>query len=436
MKWNWTTKEQEAFDTLKEKFTKAPVLGIPNDEKPFCLETDASDYGIGAVLSQEGNDGKMHPIAFYSTRLNKAEQIYKIYNKEMLAVIKALKKWRHHLMGAKTPVKVYSDHKNLTYFKKPQELEGRQARWYMKPLEYNLELIHQPAAKSARSDTLSRNPSWKENDKESTPITFIKPEWDLSPTIQTMRTDPLLKDIKTEIQSKGIKAVEAVQAINDSEVTQLKTSIKDWVPHEGLLLYQGKVYIPNDDAIKKKVLQRSHDSPGAGHPGREKMLDLVNRQYWWPSITKYVHQYVDGCIICQQNKILPRKPNHLMGRHKIPDQPWEVISVDFITDLPQCQGKDAILTVVDYNTKQGHFIPTVKETSSSGLYQLYMNEVWKHHGTPQKIVSDRGPQFASEFTKALQIVSVFIFNPFFNHFYCPTRPTVLLSPYASLCLPM
>jgi hypothetical protein len=91
-----------------------------------------------------------------------------------------------------------------------------------------------------------------------------------------------------------------------------------------------------------------------------------------------------------------------MGRHEIPEQPWEIISVDFITDLPESKGKTAILTVVDYHTKQGHFIPTTKDTNSEDLFNLYLHEVWKHHGTPRKIVSDRGPQFASEFTKAIQ----------------------------------
>ena len=91
-----------------------------------------------------------------------------------------------------------------------------------------------------------------------------------------------------------------------------------------------------------------------------------------------------------------------MGRHEIPEKPWEIISVDFITDLPKSQGYDAIFTVIDYHSKQGHFIPTTKEANSEELFRLYLHNVWKLHGTSRKIVSDRGPQLASEFTKAIQ----------------------------------
>ena len=110
VKWEWTDKEQKAFDYLKTAFTKAPVLIMPNEEKQFFLETDASGYGVGAVLSQQGDDGKMHPVAFYSNRMSPEEEGYEIYDQEMLAIMKALKKWRHHLEGAKYPVKIYSDH--------------------------------------------------------------------------------------------------------------------------------------------------------------------------------------------------------------------------------------------------------------------------------------------------------------------------------------
>ena len=119
-------------------------------------------------------------------------------------------------------------------------------------------------------------------------------------------------------------------------------------------------------------------------------------------MTQYVHQYIDECLECQRHKILPRKPQALMGRHEIPEQPWECISVDFITDLPESQGYTAILVIVDYHSKQGHFIPTTKDANSETLFHLYLNHVWKLHGTPRKIVSDRGPQFASEFTKTIQ----------------------------------
>ena len=400
-KWKWSSKEEEAFNHLKKSFTQAPVLIIPDENKQFHLETDASDYGIGAVLSQEGEDGKIHPVAFLSTRMDEAERNYEIYDKEMLAVIKALKKWRHHLMGSKLPVKVYSDHKNLTYFKRPQDLSPRQARWYTKLLNYDIEFIHQSAQRSARSDALSRNPEWKPEEPDNQGILFLKAEWDRSPEINHIIQDPLINELVKE-RDYDPEVSLALKNLKNHGPKRIQDSLSEWQTQDGLILYQGRIYVPKNEEIKRKILRRHHDSLGAGHPGREKTLDLVSRNYWWPSMTTFVHQYVDGCIECQRNKILPRKPQGLMGRHEIPEQPWEVISVDFITDLPESKGKTAIFTVVDYHTKQGHFIPTTKDVDSAGLYELYLHHVWKLHGTSRKLVSDRGPQFASEFTKTLQ----------------------------------
>jgi hypothetical protein len=399
--WIWEADQQRAFDQLKDAFTKAPILLLPDDDKPFVLETDASDFAIGAVLSQQGPDGKMHPVGYYSTRMDEAERNYEIFDKEMLAVIKSLKRWRHHLQGSQHPVKVYSDHQNIKYFKNPQDLSPRQARWYAKLLHYNLEFIHQPAAKSARSDALSRNPEWKPLERDNQGVTLLKPHWDGSPTIKQISHDPLLRSI-VKATDYDSEVIQALHILKQHDNGNLKQALQDWTIHEGLILYQGQVYVPKDLEIKRKILERHHDAPWAGHPGREKTLDLVSRNYWWPSMTQFIHQYVDECLECQRNKILPRKPQHLMGRHEIPDQPWECISVDFITDLPESQNHTALLTVIDYHSKQGHFIPTTKDASSETLFQLYLHNVWKLHGTPRKIVSDRGPQFASEFTKAIQ----------------------------------
>ena len=196
--------------------------------------------------------------------------------------------------------------------------------------------------------------------------------------------------------------INQIQLAKSKLPNRFEKDLSNWVFDEGLTYYQGRLYVPNDDNIKFEILKRYHDSPGAGHPGREKTLDLISRNYWWPSVTTYVHTYVDGCLDCQANKILPRKPQNLMGRHDIPEKPWEVISVDFITDLPTDQHKDAIFVVIDYLTKQAHFLPCTKETTSENLFLLYLHNVWKLHGTPRKIVSDRGPQLSSEFTKAIQ----------------------------------
>ena len=253
-KWEWTEQEQKAFEFLKESFTKAPVLIMPDEEKQFFLETDASDYGVGVVLSQEGEDNKMHPVAFYSNRLNEHKENYEIFDKEMLAIMKALKKWRHHLQGAKYPVKVYSDHQSLTYYKKPQDLSPRQARWFTKLLNFNIELHHQPGIKSARTDALSRNPDWRTPERPKNKITLIKEEWDKNPEIRRIETDPLMEEIISE-KDYDPEVVIALEKLKGDVPSKIKEALQDWQIREGLILYQGKIYVPKNDEIKRKILK-------------------------------------------------------------------------------------------------------------------------------------------------------------------------------------
>jgi len=126
--WNWGTKEQEAFERLKMAVTTAPILASPQDSEPFCIEANSSDFASGAVLSQQlPGEEKWHPVAFYSKSLSPVERNYEIHDKEMLAIIRTLKEWRHFLEGARHPVEIWTDHKNLEYFMTAKKLNRRQA---------------------------------------------------------------------------------------------------------------------------------------------------------------------------------------------------------------------------------------------------------------------------------------------------------------------
>ncbi|SAL95633.1 hypothetical protein, partial, partial [Absidia glauca] len=128
--WNWTTPAQQAFDNLKDQFCTAPILQHPDHTKPFILETDASDFAIGAVLFQRGtHDDHLHPVAFFSRKFKAPEINYEIYDKELLAIVESLQQWRHLLIASVEPVTIYTDHKNLEYFTTTRRLNRRQARW-------------------------------------------------------------------------------------------------------------------------------------------------------------------------------------------------------------------------------------------------------------------------------------------------------------------
>ena len=127
-RWEWTEKQEEAFKELKKRFTEEPVLAAPDIDKKMRMEVDTLDYATGGVLSMECRDGLWRPVVFLSKSLNETERTYKIYDKEMLAIIRGLEVWRHLLEGAQYKFEIWMDHKNLEYFMKVQKLNRRQAR--------------------------------------------------------------------------------------------------------------------------------------------------------------------------------------------------------------------------------------------------------------------------------------------------------------------
>jgi len=177
------------------------------------------------------------------------------------------------------------------------------------------------------------------------------------------------------------------------------------------MLKEGKVYIPKDEKLSAEVIRLHHDTPVRGHGGQWKMTELVIRNFWWPRVSREVKQYVEGYDACQCNKNRTQVPAGKLIPNSIPEKPWSHISADFITKLPLAQGYDSILVVVDRLTKMAHFIPTTEKMTAGGLARLFRDNIWKLHGLPESIISDRGPQFAAgvirELNAMLEIDSKF-----------------------------
>ena len=165
--WKWEEEHQKAFEELKEKITSQLVLSLPRRERKFRVETDASGHAIGGVLSQE-QEGKWKQIAFLSRMMQPAKQNYEIYDKELLAIVEALTKWRQYLLDAKEPFKVWTDHENLKYFREPHKLNGQQAQWYLKLQDYDFTLKHILGKTNMKVDILSRKDqvNTKEDNKD------------------------------------------------------------------------------------------------------------------------------------------------------------------------------------------------------------------------------------------------------------------------------
>jgi len=191
----------------------------------------------------------------------------------------------------------------------------------------------------------------------------------------------------------------AARELQGSSARSIKSV--EWSLSDGLIYFQGKIYVLDAFNLCRWIIALSHDSRLAGHSRRWKTLELVSRNYWWPQMSRYIGRYVSTCDMCLWTKSFPRTLTRELHPLPIPSAPWDTISVDFIIELPQSAGHDSIMFVVDSITKCTHLISTVTTISAAGAAHLFLNHVWKHHGLPQQVVSNRGPQFVAEFIQEL-----------------------------------
>mgnify|MGYP006280086663 CR=1 FL=1 len=373
----WGTDHQHAFDTLKTKLTTAPVLILPDPTLPFHLNVDASDFALGAVLSQDQGKG-LQPIAYESRKLNPAERNYPIHDREMLAIVHALRVWRHYLEGP--PVLGITDHDALRHFMTQPHLTRRQARWMEFLQDYDIEIKYQPGKTNVVADALSRR-------ADLASISFV-----------TLDAD-LVSEIKTAYDQDP-DAQELIQAT-------LAASTQDYTIDNGLLYRTPdpttrQLYIPNLLSLRQRLMREHHDSIIYGHLGVHKTVQAVSRSFYWPKLLSDVQAYIRSCPTCQRSKSRNTKPMGLLHPLEIPAERWDTITMDLITSLPlTSRGHDAVLTVVDKLSKRTHFLPTTTSVSATDLAQLFFDRIFSLHGLPRRIVSDRDPRFTSKFWDSL-----------------------------------
>lgn len=404
-KFVWSETANTAFQTLKSSFTTAPILAHADPSLPFVLETDASNFAIGAVLSQASPDATLHPVAFFSRKMSPAESNYEIYDKELLAIRMALEEWRHHLEGAQHKVLIYTDHKNLEYFTTTRHLTQRQIRWSQYLSRFNFQIVWRPGVTAGKPDALSRRtdyaPSEEGNgDNLHNQQILLKPHHFKAMASHTPEPS-LHTQIRHSLADDGF-AQQIIKQIQDASQTPsltLNPKLQHFKFKNNLLWYKHCLYVPDDTSIKLLILKNRHDSPAAGHFGQNKTLNLVKRNFWWPGMKDFINTYVSTCDICNRAKVPHHKPHGLLQPLPIPAQCWTSISMDFIVELPASNNFNSILVVVDRLTKMAHFIPCTSSISAPETANLFLSNVFRLHGMPKDIVSDRGPQFVSQFWK-------------------------------------
>src|ERR1700716_4291714 len=321
----------------------------------------------------------------------------------MLAIVSAMKHWRHYLEGSRHTVKVLTDHKNLEIFMSTKILIRRQARWADLLADYDFVLEHIPG-KTNPADGPSRPPDYAEDATEvEDGAIFPKSAFRCLAIMAVRRQHTPQEDLRQRLiqaLAKNKVANEHKQEV-DQQTTVAVRQHKLWSWDDSLLLFDNLIYVPDDDALRLELMRMHHDAPLAGHYSTKKTLELLSRSYYFPHMAKYVKKYVNTCDICAHGKAPRHRPHGELAPLPVPTGPWRGISCDFIVDLPLSNGYDAALTLIDRLTKMGHFVPCTKTASSTDFARMYRDSVVRLHGFPDSIVSDRGAIFTSKFWKAL-----------------------------------
>ena len=404
--WSFTDAARDAFNTLKSAFTSAPILASWVPDKPLIVETDASDYALGAILSIVSDSGEVHPVAFHSRTFTSAEINYDTHDKELLAIYAAFKVWRHYLEGSGAPIDVVTDHKNLEYFSTTKILTRRQVRWSEYLPGFNFVIRFRPGRLGTKPDSLTRR--WDVYPQGGNSTYAIRNPSNLRPVFTneqlvhslraTSLVEPVLRASVIMDQDQLHRDILSALPSDPTYVSHLSDPKPHWtITSDGLLRHKNLIFVPNASDLRLRVLRHKHDHMLAGHPGQNKTASLILRDYTWPGLRDTVKKYCKSCTTCMRAKPHRHKPYGLLKQLPIPERPWNSISMDFIETLPNSDGFDAILVIIDRLSKQGIFISTTIHCTSEDLTFLFILHVFSKHGVPEHITSDRGPEFVSRF---------------------------------------
>lgn len=384
VKWSWSPECEKSFKALKEQLVTAPILTCPDFSRTFYIQTDASAYGVGCVLTQFFDEGEK-VICYLSRSLTAQERKYSSVERELIAVIWSLEKLRHYVEGFH--FKVITDCHSLLWLHRLKDPQGRLARWTLRLQPYDFEVIHRKGSDHAVPDLLSR----------AVPVSVDSVDVSIS----------LDREDEHTTDKWYIKMLKRVQ--NNPLQYPL------WRTHNGNQLYkyvrprypelthpgdEWRLVVPKERRLS--VIKSAHDSPSCGHVGVYKTEARISTKYYWPKLKADVSRYIRHCEICIRTKPEQKAPaGHMLSKVVTATRPWQLISADLIGPLPRTsKGYSFILVVCDNFSKFVLTFPLRSATANS-IVRAIEDYVILIFGAPNTMIVDNGRQFTSKLFKAM-----------------------------------
>ncbi|UYV77641.1 hypothetical protein LAZ67_15001799, partial [Cordylochernes scorpioides] len=370
---NWNQEEQNAFEALKSALISEPALGHFDYSSPTEIHTDASNYGIGAVLVQI-QKGKERAIAYASRTLNKAEKNYSTTERECLAIIWAINKFRPYVFGQ--PFTIVTDHHSLCWLTNLKDPCGRLARWALRLQEFDVTVVYKSGRKHQDADCLSRSPLEYSEDMEEDIPSIVT----LQNFSEEQMNDQAIRKIADKLQSSPNNSF--VKIDNMLYRKNYDPMGKPWL-----------LVVPRH--LRQELLKNFHDSPTAGHLGFTKTYDRIRKKYYWPGMYRTVRRYVAHCSDCQRRKHQPQLPSGHLQPIPVPEVAFEKVGMDLLGRFPTSEGGNRwIIVCTDYLTKYA-ITKALPTSESMEVAKFFIEDVILKHGAPRELIMDRGRNFTS-----------------------------------------
>jgi len=395
LRWFWNPEQEAAFKELKRLLSSTPVLTCPDFSQQFVLQVDASNEGLGAVLTQD-RTGREKVIAYASRLLSDQERNYTTTEKECLALVWAVRKFRPYLEGYRFIA--ITDHVALRWLMRLQEPSGRLARWIMDLQQYDFTIEYRKGTLNKVADALSRQVARKDDAVVPVGIAEIVREG------LAREEEP---EVPAEVDDDDASWYErTLELVRKSPGRHSNYCIRDGTLYRRLGKSRDgessrwKMCVPA--ARRAEVMVENHDSPTAGHLGVKKTLSRVSENYFWPGWRRFVKNYVRSCHSCQQFKVAQQKPAGIMY-FRNPRGPWHTVSADLMGPFPRSKsGHTFLLVFLDTFSKWVEMRP-IRSATAKTVSEHFKSMILLRYGAPEVVLTDNGTQFTARLFRDLAV---------------------------------